>query len=254
MILLGLRGQAKSRILRSLTTLLDAATPDDRRLRDQRRPLPPAVQALPRPRRRAGRRDARSPGSPPRRALRREARDPRRDHRRHHRRRGPHPGRARRARPRERAHHALRPAAAGAPRDLRPQRAARPRRAHPGGPLQHPPGGRRPDQGLPGAPAHRRLHGLHREPRGLHRARARSSRRSRTASAARSAPTTRRRSSTASRSPRRRPGPTAGEACVVPRYVREVVEGVAFAARRDKKIDRRSGVCSACPSPPSRTR
>jgi magnesium chelatase subunit I len=34
---------------------------------------------------------------------------------------------------------------------------------------------------------------------------------------------------------------------VVPQYVREVVEGVAFAARRDKKIDRRSGVSQRLP-------
>ncbi len=34
---------------------------------------------------------------------------------------------------------------------------------------------------------------------------------------------------------------------VVPRYVREVVEGIAFAARRDKKIDRRSGVSQRLP-------
>jgi magnesium chelatase subunit I len=33
----------------------------------------------------------------------------------------------------------------------------------------------------------------------------------------------------------------------VPRFVREVVEGVAFAARRDKKIDRRSGVSQRLP-------
>jgi magnesium chelatase subunit I len=33
----------------------------------------------------------------------------------------------------------------------------------------------------------------------------------------------------------------------VPRYVREVVEGVAFAARREKKIDRRSGVSQRLP-------
>ena len=33
----------------------------------------------------------------------------------------------------------------------------------------------------------------------------------------------------------------------VPRYVREVVEGIAFAARRDKKIDRRSGVSQRLP-------
>src|SRR5512140_327379 len=34
---------------------------------------------------------------------------------------------------------------------------------------------------------------------------------------------------------------------VVPRWVREVVEGIAFAARRDKKIDRRSGVSQRLP-------
>ena len=33
----------------------------------------------------------------------------------------------------------------------------------------------------------------------------------------------------------------------VPRWVREVVEGVAFAARRDKKVDRRSGVSQRLP-------
>jgi magnesium chelatase subunit I len=33
----------------------------------------------------------------------------------------------------------------------------------------------------------------------------------------------------------------------VPRYVREVVEGIAFAARRNKKIDRRSGVSQRLP-------
>ena len=38
-----------------------------------------------------------------------------------------------------------------------------------------------------------------------------------------------------------------GESLVVPRWVREVVEGVAFAARRDKKIDRRSGVSQRLP-------
>ena len=38
-----------------------------------------------------------------------------------------------------------------------------------------------------------------------------------------------------------------GTNLVVPRWVREVVEGVAFAARRDKKIDRRSGVSQRLP-------
>jgi magnesium chelatase subunit I len=38
-----------------------------------------------------------------------------------------------------------------------------------------------------------------------------------------------------------------GSELVIPRYVREVVEGIAFAARRDKKIDRRSGVSQRLP-------
>jgi magnesium chelatase subunit I len=33
----------------------------------------------------------------------------------------------------------------------------------------------------------------------------------------------------------------------IPRFIREVVEGIAFAARRDKKIDRRSGVSQRLP-------
>jgi magnesium chelatase subunit I len=38
-----------------------------------------------------------------------------------------------------------------------------------------------------------------------------------------------------------------GDALRIPRYVREVVEGIAFAARRDRKIDRRSGVSQRLP-------
>jgi magnesium chelatase subunit I len=38
-----------------------------------------------------------------------------------------------------------------------------------------------------------------------------------------------------------------GTSVRVPRFIREVVEGVAFAARRDKKIDRRSGVSQRLP-------
>ena len=70
-----------------------------------------------------------------------------------------------------RAHHALRPAAARQPRHLRHQRAARSERQGPGRPVQHHAGGRRPDQRLSGAAAARRAARLHRQPRGLHRAR-----------------------------------------------------------------------------------
>ena len=38
-----------------------------------------------------------------------------------------------------------------------------------------------------------------------------------------------------------------GDKVRVPRFIREVVEGVAFAARRDKKVDRRSGVSQRLP-------
>ena len=46
-ILLGLRGQAKSRILRALTSLLDRAGALRRRLRDSRQSLRPDLPALP---------------------------------------------------------------------------------------------------------------------------------------------------------------------------------------------------------------
>jgi magnesium chelatase subunit I len=40
---------------------------------------------------------------------------------------------------------------------------------------------------------------------------------------------------------------TRGHDVKIPRYIREVIEGVAFAARRDKKIDKRSGVSQRLP-------
>ena len=180
-------------------------------------------------------------------ALRREAGDPRRHHRRRHRRRGPDPGRQGRPRPRQRAHHPLRPAAPGPPRDLRAQRAARPRGRIQVGSLQHPPGGRRPDQGLPRAPSPGRVHGLHRQPRGLHGAgkdhhAPQGPHRQRDPH-----PLSRRPWSTARPSPSRRPGPTRASTSRIPRFVREVVEGIAFAARSDKKIDQRSGVSQRLP-------
>src|SRR5207245_5726654 len=38
-----------------------------------------------------------------------------------------------------------------------------------------------------------------------------------------------------------------GKEIRIPRFIREVAEGVAFAARRDKKIDKRSGVSQRLP-------
>ncbi len=54
---------------------------------------------------------------------------------------------------------------------VRHQRAARPGQQGASRPVQHPPGGRRPDQRLPGAAAARRDAGLHGQPGGLHGAR-----------------------------------------------------------------------------------
>ena len=57
-ILLGLRGQAKTRLIRMLTTLLDDVRAVHRRLRDSRQSVPSHLQPLPRSGRGAGRRDA----------------------------------------------------------------------------------------------------------------------------------------------------------------------------------------------------
>ena len=57
-ILLGLRGQAKTRIIRMLTTLLDERLPYVAGCEIRDNPVPPHLPALPRSDRRAGRRDA----------------------------------------------------------------------------------------------------------------------------------------------------------------------------------------------------
>ena len=142
-ILLGERGQAKTRIIRSLVGLLDEWLPIVAALRDQRRPLPTRLRGSPRtswPRR------ATTPRvlGPPQRALRGEAGDPRHLHRGSHRRGRPDPG-GRGPLPLRRAHHPLRPRAPAQPGHLRGQRAPRPGRADPGRPAQRPRGARRPD-------------------------------------------------------------------------------------------------------------
>ena len=145
-------------------------------------------------------------------------------------------------------HYGLR--AAGQPRHLRDQRAAGPRRQDPGRPVQHPAGRGRPDQGLPGAAAARPADGLQRQPRGLHGAR---------------------QDHHAAQGPHRlgdphalsghapagdgdhraggvdRPRRAHGCTSTVPDFVREVVEEVAFQARQDQKIDKRSGVSQRLP-------
>src|ERR1044071_7069226 len=82
-----------------------------------------------------------------------------------------HFGSARRPRALGRAHDAFRAPAEGQPRHLRDQRAARPRGKDPGRAIQHHAGGRRPAERLSGATPPRRAAVLYREPGGLHGAR-----------------------------------------------------------------------------------
>jgi len=147
-ILLGLRGQAKSRILRQLVTLLDEEIPILAGSEVNDNPFAPISKF--------GRELVAEQGAgTPIAWLPRESRfveklaTPGRHHRRHHRRRGPHQGRARRSPAVRRADDALRAPAPGEPRHLRDQRAARPRREDPGGPVQHHAGGGRPGEGYP---------------------------------------------------------------------------------------------------------
>ena len=154
-IFLGERGQAKTRIIRSLTGLLDEWMPIVAGSEINDDPYHPVSQARPRPDRRVGRRHADRMG-PPRRSLRREARHPRHLDRRPHRRGRPDQGR-RGPLPLRRADAALRARAAHQPRHLRDQRDARPRRAHPGRPAQRARRARRAGPRLQDPPAARRV-------------------------------------------------------------------------------------------------
>ena len=165
-IFLGERGQAKTRMIRSLTALLDEWMPIVAGQRDQRRPVQPGLAPRAPARRRARRRHADRVGAP-RPALRREARHARHVDRRPHRRGRPDQGR-RGSLPLRRADDPLRPRAAHQPRHLRDQRAARPRRAHPGRSAQRARGARRPDPRLQDPPPARRDARRVGEPRGLH--------------------------------------------------------------------------------------
>ena len=123
-ILLGLRGQAKTRILRALTSLLDEAIPvvPGSEINDD--PLAP-LSAYARQKVAADGDAMPHRLAAARRALRREAGDARRHHRRHDRRHRSDQGRARRAAARQRAGHALRLAAARQPRDCSPSTSCR---------------------------------------------------------------------------------------------------------------------------------
>jgi len=126
--------------------------------------------------------------------------------------------------------------------------------AHPGRPLQHPPGGGRADQGLPGAAAHRRLHGLHRQPRGLHRSGqdhhpAQGSDRERDPDPLPDDARARRRESPPRRRGRRG-GRTSWSRATCARWWRASPSPPAGTRRSTAG----AGSRSACPSPPSRTR
>ena len=165
-IFLGERGQAKTRMIRSLVGLLDEWMPivagseiND----DPYTPISHHARVL------VAERGDETPDrvGAPRAPLRREAGHPRHLDRRPHRRGRPDQGR-RGPLPLRRADDPLRPRPAHEPRHLRHQRAPRPRGADPGRPAQRARGARRPDPRLQDPPAarpHARRVG---EPRGLH--------------------------------------------------------------------------------------
>ena len=165
-VLLGERGQGKTRLLRALAGLLDEWTPVIAGSELGEHPLRPDHAAVPPPGRRAGRRPARRLAAPQR-ALHREARHPGHRGRRPHRRRRPGQGR-RGPLARRPGDDPLRAGPAGAPRHRGDQRAARPRRTHPGLAAQRDGGARHPGPRLHAAAAAGRAAGGQREPRGLH--------------------------------------------------------------------------------------
>ena len=143
-ILLGLRGQAKSRILRALTTLLDPHLPYLLGCEIHDNPYDPICRRC-RELLANNPEDAPIAYLTPGGALRREAGDARCDHRRPHRRHRSHQGGQGRSRAGQRVHRALRIAAARQSRHLRHQRTAGPCGQDTGWPVQHHAGRRRAD-------------------------------------------------------------------------------------------------------------
>ena len=169
LVLLGERGQGKTRLIRTLVGLLDEWTPvlvgsssTSTRCTRSRLGHPADRRAR---RRHPGRLAA------PQRPVRREAGDTGHQRRRPDRRRRPDQGRRGpdAGRPRDRP---LRPGPAHQPRHLQRQRAARPRRAHPGRAAERAGGAGHPDPRLPGAAAPGPAARRQRQPRGLHQPRA----------------------------------------------------------------------------------
>lgn len=138
----------------------------DRRRRTGRAPLH-ADHAGVDPAGRAARRRPTGGVEAPQRALHREAGHPRHQRRRPGRRRRPDQG-CRGPQPRGSRNHRLRAHPAGAPRHRRGQRAARPRRTHPGVDAQRHGGARHPGPRLHAAAAAGCVGGRQRQPRGLH--------------------------------------------------------------------------------------
>ena len=165
-VFLGERGQAKTRIIRSLTDLLDEWMPIVAGSEINDDPYAP-VSRYARDLIRDKGDDTPDRLGPPLRPLRREAGHARHVDRRPHRRGRPHQG-GRGPLPVRRAHPALRPRPPHQPGHLRHQRAARPGRAHPGGPAQRARGARRAGAGLPHPPAPRHPPRRLGQPGGLH--------------------------------------------------------------------------------------
>ena len=166
LIFLGERGQAKSRIMRDLTKLLDAEVPAIAGCEINDDPFDPICSCVQAAGRRAIRRDT-DQVAHVRGALRGEARHAGHLRRRPGGRGRPDQGR-RRPLPRGRAHDPLRAHPPDESRRLRDQRAARPRRAHPGRAAQPPRGARHPDPRVQGPPAARHDPLCVGEPGGLH--------------------------------------------------------------------------------------
>ena len=165
-ILLGERGQAKTRVIRSMVGLLDEWMPIVAGSEINDDPYNPVSRyALDRVEE-LGEATPIDVGAPLA-ALRREAGHARHLHRRPHRRGGPDQDR-RGPLPERRAGAALRPHPARQPRHLRHQRAAGPLGADPGRAAQHPRRARRADPGPPHPAAARHHARRHGQPRGLH--------------------------------------------------------------------------------------
>ena len=150
-IFLGERGQAKTRMIRSLTGLLDEWMPIVAGSEINDDPYAP-VSRYARDLVAEHGEDTPDHVGPPRRPLRREAGDAGHVDRRPDRRGRPDQGR-RGPLPLRRADAALRPGAPDQPRHLRHQRAPRPRRADPGRPAQRARGARHPGPRLQDPPA-----------------------------------------------------------------------------------------------------